>query len=178
MAGGRGAYARKVAKAGGKPAARAELLAIHLHPGPARTAPLHPQLKKLLALWSEKCGARATPSRADFPTLDMRPWLDHVALLEPAIGGLRFRIGGAALTSRFGRAVAGVALAGLAPDLRKGLYAMLDLAAAKQAPVAAACSIRFEGRRTLYSELLLPLAASRGAPAALLLGCYPVTAVP
>lgn len=152
--------------------ARAELLALHIHRGPP--GPLHPKLKALLVCWREKSRDRAMPAREDLPLQVLKPWIGHLALLEPEPHGFRIRLGGTELIPRFGRETTGLSVARLAPDIRKGLCATIDMAIARRAPVISAISIRFEGRRTLYSELLLPL--SRGPRSTmLLLGCYPVT---
>ncbi|HXL98403.1 MAG TPA: PAS domain-containing protein [Rhizomicrobium sp.] len=149
-----------------------ELLALHIHRGP--DGPLHPRLKALLACWNEKRGQRRMPARAELPLQVLKPWLGHLALLEPEQGGFRVRLGGTELSPRFGRETTGLELGALAPGIRKGLRATIDLAYVSRAPVISALSIRREGRKTLYSELLLPLAGD-GAMM-FLLGCYPVTA--
>jgi hypothetical protein len=152
-----------------------ELLGVHFHSGPIDTAPLHPTLKKLLAFWSGKCGDRAMPARDDLPVRELKPWLGHLAIIESAPGTFRFRLCGTDLIARFGREMTGLTLAQIAPDSQKALAAMLDLAIAKQAPVVAAITLRYEGRRTLWSELMLPLA---GAPAPFLFSSYPVQVGP
>jgi hypothetical protein len=155
----------------GKPA---ELLAIHIHPGPARSGPLHLRLKELLALWSQRCGGRIMPMIEDLPETDLQPWHAHLALLEPAPGGFRFRFSGGELVARLGRETAGLPLAELAADIRKGLCATIDLVHARRTPIAAASSVRFEGQRRLYSDLLLPLSGGRFKSTLYLLGSYPV----
>jgi hypothetical protein len=152
-----------------------QLLAVHFHTGSLPAAPLHPKLKALLAFWAEKRGASALPARADLPVHVLTPWTGNLAILEPVTGTFRFRLGGAALLSRFGRETTGYTLDDLAPDLRKALSGLLDLATAKQAPVAAATVLSTEGRRMLWSELMLPLAGRRPL---LLLGSYPIHPVP
>lgn len=151
-----------------------QLLGVHLHAGSRATAPLHPELKALLAFWMEKRGKRAQPARADMPVYELKRWEPHLAILEPAQGTFRFRLGGAALVPRYGRAMAGFALSDLPQDLRKPLLAVLDLAASRHAPVVAATLLRFNGRRMLWSELALPLGGGRAGPPTLLLASYPM----
>ncbi|HEY2070811.1 MAG TPA: PAS domain-containing protein [Rhizomicrobium sp.] len=155
-----------------------ELLAVHFHTGPIAAAPLHPNLKTLLAFWSAKCRGERPPARADLPVYELKPWLGHLAILEPAPGTFRFRLGGTDLIPRFGRETTGLTLADIPPALRKPLAAMLDIASSRQAPLAAATAIRHRGRRTLWSELMLPLAAGRAGPALLLLAAYPMEVGP
>lgn len=152
-----------------------QLLGVHLHAGSRGTAPLHPELKALLAFWTEKCGKHTQPTRADMPVYELKRWQAHLAILEPAQGTFRFRLGGAALVPRYGRAMAGFALSDLPPDLRKPLLAVLDLASSRRAPIAAATLLRFNGRRILWSELALPLGGGRARPPSLLLASYPIT---
>ena len=156
----------------------AELLAIHIHPGPAQSGPLHPELKTLLTLWSRVRGDRIMPASDDLPARALQPWLGHLALLEPGPTGFGVRLGGGDLIARFGRETTGLTLAELPADIRKGLYATIDIVHARRAPVAAASSVRFEGRRTLYSDLLLPLSGGKFHSTLLLLGSYPVTVRP
>jgi len=150
-----------------------QLLGIHFHKGALEAAPLHPKLKTLLALWQEKRGRRDA-----LPVYALKEWAEHLALLEPMPGNFRFRLGGAALAARFGVATVGQTLDVLAPDLRKALLALLDLAAAKEKPVAASAVLRAEGKRVLWSELMLPLAGGRAGPPLLLFAAYPVQLMP
>jgi hypothetical protein len=155
-----------------------QLLAFHIHPGPAQSGPLHPQLKTLLALWSQARGDRIMPAVDDLPERTLQPWRGHLALIEPGPGSLRFRQSGSDLIPRFGCDTTGLTLADLAADIRKGLHATIDIVHARRTPVAAASSVRFEGKRRLYSDLLLPLSGGRFRSTLLLLGSYPVTARP
>ncbi len=154
----------------------AELLGSHFHAGPLTAAPLHPTLKKLLAFWNEKRGKRAMPARGELPVYEFKPWFGYLAILEPAPATFRFRLGGTELIGRFGREVTGLTLADLPVDQRKALHAMIDLVTAKQAPLAAATSMRIAGQRTLWSELMLPLSGDRTGSTLLLLGSYPMRA--
>jgi hypothetical protein len=158
---------------GGAPA---ELLAIHIHQGPALSGPLHPRLKALLALWMQNCNGRVMPAREDLPEQALQPWLDHLALFEPGPGGFRFCLSGGELVVRFGRETTGISLAELPADIRKGLNATIEIAHARRVPVAAASSVRFDGKRTLYSDLLLPLSGGRFHSTLFLLGSYPMNA--
>jgi hypothetical protein len=118
------------------------------------------------------------PAREDLTEQALQPWLGHLALLEPGPGSFRFRLSGGELLARFGRETAGLTLAELPADIRKGLYAAIDLVHARRVPVAAASSVRFEGERRLYSDLLLPLSGGQFQSTLLLLGSYPVTVRP
>ncbi|HEY1630394.1 MAG TPA: hypothetical protein VGF56_03725 [Rhizomicrobium sp.] len=150
-----------------------QLLGSHFHRGTLVAAPLHPKLKALLTLWQEKRG-----QRDELPVYALKDWAAHLALLEPMLGNFRFRLGGAALVERFGVETVGRTLDVLAPDLRKALLGLLDLAASKQRPVAASTVLRSGGKRVLWSELMLPLAGGRAGPPLLLLGAYPIRLVP
>jgi hypothetical protein len=161
-----------------KKPAPAELLAIHIHTGAAESGPLHPDLKALLALWSRMRGERIMPARDDLPLAILQPWLGHLALLEPGPASFGIRLGGSELVARFGRETTGLTLAELPADIRKGLHAMIDLVHARRVPVVAESIVRFEGKRTLYSDLLLPLSGGRFRSTLLLLGSYPITVRP
>ena len=149
-----------------------QLLGVHFHTGAA--APLHPQLKTLLTFWSAKRGSRPVPARADLPVYELKPWFGQVALLESALGTFRFRLSGVGLIPRLGCDATGLTLADLAPDLRKPLMALLDLASSRAEPAASATVLRFEGRRMLWSDLMLPLAGGRSTRPLLIFGSYPV----
>ncbi len=52
--------------------------------------------------------------------------------------------------------------------------ALLDLASSRTEPAASATVLRYEERRMLWSDLMLPLAGGRGAPPLLIFGSYPI----
>ncbi|MGH6872165.1 MAG: PAS domain-containing protein [Rhizomicrobium sp.] len=163
---------------GGAPPAPPQVLGVHFHLGAPGSAPLHPALKTLLRFWDDRRGSRPMPGRSAVPVYALKPWLDHLAIFEPVPGTLRFRLAGAGLVPRFGRSMNGQTLADLDAALRKPLVALCDLAVARTGPVAAATVLRFEGKRELWSELMLPLSGWGARPMLLLLGCYPIDPAP
>ena len=61
------------------------------------------KLRDLLALWNDKRGARAMPSRADLDVSGLKPWLGNLALIDIAEDGRAvFRLCGTNLHARFG----------------------------------------------------------------------------
>ncbi|HTQ14048.1 MAG TPA: PAS domain-containing protein [Rhizomicrobium sp.] len=164
-------------KAGGNSGAAPappQLLGYHIHAGSPARAPLHPRLKDLLALWSARRLARPMPSREDLPARALKPWEGYFALLAPEPGALRFRLMGAQLVPRLGKAMSGRTLAELDEALRRPLLALADLAVARQAPAAGATALRTDGLRTLWSDLMLPLSVRRAQPPLFIFASYPV----
>lgn len=64
-----------------------------------------PELRRMLALWEEKRGARSMPSRADFPPEVLRGHLGWIVLIDVQPEPLRFRyrLVGSGVTGRIGR---------------------------------------------------------------------------
>lgn len=53
--------------------------------------PKHPIIARFLTYWTEKCGTRAYPDRADILPADIVPLLPHISIHEVVDGGKDFR---------------------------------------------------------------------------------------
>jgi hypothetical protein len=147
---------------------------LYVHDDDRRPGPLHPKLKALLAVWEEKRGSHRMPSREDLPVQALKPWLGHLALLETAAGGFRFRICGTELIPRCGGEATGRGLHELPPEMGASIADILCCATDRSAPVVAALILPHEDGTQLYSELVLPL-RDRDLPSPLLLlGSYSI----
>ena len=51
----------------------------------------HPQACALAALWETKRGSGGMPTRADFDIEDLKPWFNHVLMVDVLDGGADFR---------------------------------------------------------------------------------------
>ncbi len=145
---------------------------LYIHGDDTVPGPLHPKLKALLAAWQARCCGRDMPRRDDLPAQKLRPWLGHLALLEPAGASFRFRISGTDLIPRCGGEATGKSVDELPPEFGASLSAILRRACASRAPVLAALIQRQEDSTALYSELVLPLQDRDPAHLLLLLGSY------
>jgi len=130
-------------------------------------------LRALYRLWAD----RDRPARADFPFAVLKPWLGHLALLDCAGGGFRFRLCGTELIPRFTREATGLGVGALAPDLRRGVEPVLEDARGHGRPACANARVDFEARCIEYCDLALPLFDGHGAVAELLFGSYAVRQV-
>jgi hypothetical protein len=147
---------------------------LYIHGDDTVPGPLHPKLKALLAAWQARCCGRDMPRRADLPAEKLRPWLGHLALLEPAGASFRFRISGTDLIPRCGGEATGKSVDELPPEFGASLSAILRRACATRAPIVAALIQRQEHSTAIYSELVLPLQDRDPAQLLLLLGSYPI----
>lgn len=134
---------------------------------------LHPKLRELLALWRAKRGARATPTRADINTIELRPWLGNLMLLEVIDNGadMLYRVYGSALADYFGRDLTGRKLSSLPPQVSAVVSSEYRQAIVDPKPLTVTHRRSVQHARIPISKLILPL----GAPAAiqhLLVGVY------
>lgn len=115
------------------------------------------QLHALVALWEERRGNRALPTRDDLPVKDLRPWLGCLALFEfrPSLGPV-FRLCGTSLHRRFGGEMTGKAVTDLPADIAQGLTKQLEKARTEQKPRRAKYSTPQEPRITFH-EVYLPM---------------------
>jgi hypothetical protein len=147
---------------------------LYIHGDDTVPGPLHPKLKALLAAWQARCCGRDMPRRDDLPPQTLRPWLSHLALLEPAGASFRFRISGTDLIPRCGGEATGKSVADLPAEFGASLSEILRRACATRAPVIAALIQRQDEGTALYSELVLPLQDRDPAQLLLLLGSYAI----
>jgi hypothetical protein len=142
-------------------------------PGPGT---LPAPLRALHRLWASRLSGARLPKRADFPLQSLKPWIGHLALLEAAEGGYRFRLCGTELIPRFTREATGLTLDALAPEICGGLTAALQSARDSKGAVVASARIEFEARCTEYCDLVLPLYGGQDVTE-LLFGSYAVRQV-
>ena len=117
------------------------------------------KLDSLLALWNEKRGKRAMPSRSDLAVSALKPWLGHLAILDLNNGkGATFRLCGTNLRDRFGGEMTGRQVEaledGIAGQLRHAIKSFSEACE----PIRTKHRDKIKEIPTIYHELCLPLA--------------------
>ncbi len=140
----------------------------------AQTRSLPPPLQSLLSYWLQQCGGRRMPGRDDLPVQALRPWLGHLALIDPAAANrFTIRLCGTNLIRRFGREATGLAVEELAPDIAQQLRDILKAVSRALEPVVAVSPVPL-GRTTYWHvDVALPLSGGRQGDGMFLLGSYP-----
>lgn len=143
----------------------------------ARDIELHPKLIELFALWSGKCAGENLPARDQFPVAELRPWIGHLALLEPRGEEFQFRLCGTDLITRFGGEATGRVLHTCeAPHA--SLRAALLESCETRAPAPVVTVTTQNGDPVSWSEIVLPLSQDGAQVSQLLVGSYPLQAPP
>jgi hypothetical protein len=138
----------------------------------------HPELDALRALWVEKCGGRAMPSRAELDTGALVRWRTHAGSAEVDGDALRFRFQwvGQWLTAHYGAPDGARDPEDLSREIGAALSADFERACALKAPVF---TLRpaYAVNETQYSELILPFSDDGDTVDALLVATYPLPKV-
>jgi hypothetical protein len=120
-------------------------------------------LRRLYRDWSERCGARRMPARADFDPLEMRYILSHLSLVDVLRNPLRFvfRLHASNNAARVGVDMTGKEIGEMplatAPEQLRAQY---EVTVRSRAPVVHNYHATLaDGLRWDYELLLLPLAA-------------------
>ena len=116
-------------------------------------------LSTLFALWNTKRGMRVMPSRRDFATVELLPWLSELHLVAVRPDGLHFIVFATGPATRYGAEMTGRTVAELEPDTMAREVERAYLAAVEtRAPMFGTQSTQgFGGRRHSWSRLILPL---------------------
>ena len=125
-------------------------------PVPART----PDLRRLLAYWDEKRGARRFPGRADIDPIDLRFMLDRIALIEVHDQGRRFklRVVGSWWSRKFGFEPTGIWLEDWPnPEQMQLTLKSYEKLLVLRRPVLLHRDEWVEGTMLSYEAILLPL---------------------
>lgn len=134
------------------------------------------KLRDLLALWNEKRGFRAMPSRADLGVTALKPWLGNLALIDVSgEGEAVFRLCGTNLHARFGGEVTRRDVTALGPEIGESFCACLEWACRSQTPTESTHERVINGVPVAFSELHLPLSDDATHVHTLLFASYPVT---
>ena len=135
--------------------------------------PRHPHLRRMLAYWDEKRGARPFPSRRDIDPVDFGYVLGSVSLVEVFQDPQRFRyrIAGSHLTGYLGYEMTG-RFADEFPEREVGQYvtARYEAAILRRQPVIEAGDEILDGRLWRHETVYLPL-SNDGATIDMLLVC-------
>lgn len=134
------------------------------------------KLRDLLALWHEKRGKRAMPSRADLGVAALKPWLGNLALIDVQSDGVAaFRLCGTNLYARFGGEMTRRDVSELTSAIGDSFRACLEWACRSQTPTEATHERVIDGVPAAFHELHLPLSDDAAHVHTLLFACYPVT---
>jgi hypothetical protein len=132
-----------------------------------RAMPLHPDGRRLLALWQERGSVLVVGQ--DIPSRQLARLLQHLALCDyrAVRGDFRVRLAGFALIRRFGRDISHHYLSEvLEEDEHECLYSAMMEVRDTGKPIVIGAKLIAEGRQVLHFEttLLRVLAADRSTP--------------
>jgi hypothetical protein len=116
-------------------------------------------LRTLFALWNTKRGSRSLPSRRDFATVDLQPWLNELHLVAVRPEGLRFIVFATGPATRYGTEMTGRYVADLQPAAMADEVERAYLTAVEtRSPVFGTHVARgTDGGPQTWSRLILPL---------------------
>jgi hypothetical protein len=131
------------------------------------------KLQDLIALWQEKRGGKALPSRGDLPVSILRPWLGNLALIDLTGDAPYFRLCGTSLHARFGGEMTGQKLEAVTDaHSRQELVSCIEKAKCTLNPAPAVHQAGVGRNRTIFHELCLPLGYDGKTADTMLLACY------
>lgn len=116
-------------------------------------------LRTLYALWNARRGMRVMPSRSDFRTEELQPWLSELHLVSVRPEGFRFTVFAAGPASRYGHEMSGryvceLEPATLAVEIQHAYRAVVET----RTPVFGIETAQpFRGLHRSWSRLILPL---------------------
>jgi hypothetical protein len=139
-------------------------------------APLlrHPALCDLYRHWRRHRPGGQLPAGPDFDPVDLRPWCDHMAIIDVADGEFAYAYYGDAFVSAFGSDRVGQSIDVLPPRQRAVLREEYDRASASGIPVSRMYTADFEGRPATWERLVLPLASNGATVDKLLVAAYEI----
>jgi hypothetical protein len=115
-------------------------------------------LGALFHLWNNKRDTRAMPSRRDFTTVELQPWLSELHLVAVHPEGLRFVVFAPGPADRYGADMTGRYVSDLEPpELAREAGRAYSAAIETRAPMFSTQSASDSGRRRSWSRLILPL---------------------
>ena len=116
-------------------------------------------LRTLFALWNTKRGLRVMPSRRDFATVELQPWLNELHLVAVRPEGLRFVVFASGPATRYGTEMTGRTVGDLQPAAMADEVERAYLTAVEtRSPVFGTHANRGFGTESqTWSRLILPL---------------------
>ncbi len=128
-------------------------------------ASLAPMLASFHVLWLHKRGARALPTRSDFPFDELAPWVGRLHLVEVLPDDFRFKVFAGRSTMRLGDEWTGRLLSEVTPRwMAEDAGADYQRCAETCEPVYADRTRReAEGRLYSWRRLILPLGEGQDA---------------
>ncbi|WP_142850894.1 PAS domain-containing protein [Telmatospirillum sp. J64-1] len=131
------------------------------------------ELKGLYGAWLDQCKGERFPSAADLEPAVLRPWLDHLVLVEVQLdGNYRYLYYGESLASAFGTDMVGRSVEDLPAHQRNVLKAEYDELRASRFPAARVYTALFNGREETWERLALPFFDSQGEVVAVMVAAY------
>jgi len=135
----------------------------------------HDRLAQLYDLWDTRRGDRRIPARSAFDTVEFRPWMGHLIMIEVIPGpAFRYRLYGSALAEVFGRDLTGKTTAELRPDARHTVEREYAAVCERRRPLLLShwrTGVRGHAR---FSKLVLPFGEDGETADRLLVGVYRV----
>lgn len=145
---------------------------------PGELSAQHARLAGLYDLWAARRDGRRMPARGDFDTVEFRPWMGHLMLIEVDRDGFRYRVYGSALAEVFGRDLTGKTTAALRPEARRTVEREYAAVCEQRRPLLLShwrTGVREHAR---FSKLVLPFGDDGETVDRLLVGVYRVGRTP
>ncbi len=130
------------------------------------------KLNALQALWHDKCGVRAMPSRGDLPVSVLRPWLGNLALIDLTGTTPYFRLCGTSLHGRFGGEMTRCKIDSLDDEVAKTLQYSIETVCHTRKPAHAKHEAA-RGKPLVFHELCAPLSDDGVTIDTVLFASYP-----
>lgn len=134
----------------------------------------HPDLQSLYALWQHNCPEGGVPLSSDLEPADLRPWLDHLLIMDVVPTGKDFAYAyyGRSFAAAFGENRLGQTLERLPENQRRILRSEYELVRVRREPVHRVYTADFDGVQRTWERLVLPLSADGTTVDKLLVAAY------
>lgn len=135
----------------------------------------HPDLKSLYGHWLKLCAGDSLPMAADIEAQDLRPWLDHLVLMDVGEGdAFIYAYYSQAFARAFGVDRAGQSLNDVPEPQRDILRQEYAKLVTERIPVSRVYTAQFDGVTRTWERLVLPLFAESGEVEKLLVAAYEI----
>jgi hypothetical protein len=136
------------------------------------------KLSLLQALWRDKCGTRAMPSRSDFQVVILKPWLGHLALIEVSNDSdAVFRLCGTNLHPRFDGECSKRKISTLDIEIGAPFLICIQEVCQSRSPLEHAGERLNGSMRVSFRDLFLPLSEGGSSVSMLLFASYATNGV-
>ena len=135
---------------------------------------MQPKLKALFGYWEQRRGGRDLPSLATIDARGLKPWLNHLIIVQVRQEGFTYRYYGSSFIEAFGVDMEGLGLDMLPPTQRAILQHEYEYVRSRKRPTWRLYSGDFDGEIVTWERLILPLSGDGTEVDTLLVAAYEV----